>query len=102
MKSALRWISAALVAAGVSAAWSTHAFADVKIGVTVSATGPAASLGIPEKNTIALLPKDVDTAELAAWTSVCRVILNLHEVVTRNRGEARTASAASGRSQAAT
>jgi branched-chain amino acid transport system substrate-binding protein len=59
MKSALRWISAALVATGVSAAWSCHAFADVKIGVTVSATGPAASLGIPEKNTIGLLPKEV-------------------------------------------
>src|SRR6201996_2597263 len=59
MKSALRWISAALVATGVSAAWSGYAFADVKIGVTVSATGPAASLGIPEKNTIALLPKEV-------------------------------------------
>ena len=59
MKSALRWISAALVATGVSAAWSGPVFADVKIGVTVSATGPAASLGIPEKNTIALLPKEV-------------------------------------------
>src|SRR5579862_3616680 len=59
MKSALRWISAALVATGVSAAWSGHAFADVKIGVTVSATGPAASLGIPEKNTVALLPKEI-------------------------------------------
>src|ERR1700744_25741 len=59
MNSALRWISAALVATGVRAAWSGHAFADVKIGVTVSATGPAASLGIPEKNTIALLPKEV-------------------------------------------
>jgi hypothetical protein len=33
---------------------------------------------------IAPLPKDVDAAELAAWTSVCRVILNLHEAVTRN------------------
>ena len=31
--------------------------AQVKVGVTVSATGPAASLGIPEKNTIALCPK---------------------------------------------
>ena len=30
--------------------------ADVNVGVTLSATGPAASLGIPEKNTIALLP----------------------------------------------
>ncbi len=31
------------------------AFAQVKVGITVSATGPAASLGIPEKNTVALL-----------------------------------------------
>src|SRR5262249_14406456 len=28
-------------------------------------------------------PKDVPTAELAAWTSVCRVLLNLHETMTR-------------------
>jgi len=32
------------------------ATADINIGVTLSATGPAASLGIPEKNTIELLP----------------------------------------------
>ncbi len=38
------------------AALSSLAFADINVGVTVSATGPAASLGIPEKNTIALLP----------------------------------------------
>ncbi len=29
-------------------------------------------------------PADLDPAELAAWTSVARVILNLHEVVTRS------------------
>lgn len=34
-------------------------FAQVKIGVTVSATGPAASLGIPERNTVAMCPKEV-------------------------------------------
>lgn len=28
-------------------------------------------------------PTDLDVAELAAWTSVCRVVLNLHESVTR-------------------
>ena len=33
--------------------------ADVNVGVTLSATGPAASLGIPEKNTIALMPKTI-------------------------------------------
>jgi len=59
MQLALRWITAACVAAGVFAATTGAAFADVKIGVSVSATGPAASLGIPEKNTVALLPKTI-------------------------------------------
>jgi branched-chain amino acid transport system substrate-binding protein len=36
---------------------SAIATADITVGVTLSATGPAASLGIPEKNTLALLPK---------------------------------------------
>jgi branched-chain amino acid transport system substrate-binding protein len=35
------------------------ALADINVGVTLSTTGPAASLGIPEKNTIALLPKEI-------------------------------------------
>ena len=35
------------------------ALADINVGVTVSATGPAASLGIPEKNTIALMPQEI-------------------------------------------
>ena len=38
---------------------SAAAWADINIGVTVSATGPAASLGIPEKNTISLLPTSI-------------------------------------------
>ncbi len=37
--------------------FSLSAWADINVGVTLSATGPAASLGIPEKNTISLLPK---------------------------------------------
>ena len=40
--------------AAVSLAW-----ADINVGVTVSATGPAASLGIPEKNTFALMPTSI-------------------------------------------
>ncbi|MBK8665569.1 MAG: ABC transporter substrate-binding protein [Burkholderiales bacterium] len=39
--------------------FSTAAWAEVTVGVTVSATGPAASLGIPERNTIALMPKTI-------------------------------------------
>jgi hypothetical protein len=33
---------------------------------------------------LAPLPANTDAAELAAWTSVARVVLNLHEAVTRN------------------
>jgi hypothetical protein len=32
---------------------------------------------------LAPAPVDIEPAELAAWTSVCRVILNLHETITR-------------------
>jgi hypothetical protein len=32
---------------------------------------------------IAPVPTDGDPVELAAWTSVCRVVLNLHETITR-------------------
>lgn len=39
--------------------FSAAASAQIKVGVTVSATGPAASLGIPEKNTFALMPKSI-------------------------------------------
>jgi len=45
----------ALVLAGVA----TSALADITVGVTLSATGPAASLGIPEKNTVPLMPKTI-------------------------------------------
>jgi branched-chain amino acid transport system substrate-binding protein len=38
---------------------TTAALADINVGVTLSATGPAASLGIPEKNTIDLLPRTI-------------------------------------------
>jgi branched-chain amino acid transport system substrate-binding protein len=55
MKLTKKLLAAALVAAGAVAA---HA-QDIKVGVTLSATGPAASLGIPERNTFALLPQTI-------------------------------------------
>ena len=33
--------------------------AQVKIGVTISMTGPAASLGVPQRNSIALMPSEI-------------------------------------------
>jgi branched-chain amino acid transport system substrate-binding protein len=52
-KTLLAVAGAALMFAGQSA------LADIHVGVTVSATGPAASLGIPEKNTFSLMPKTI-------------------------------------------
>jgi branched-chain amino acid transport system substrate-binding protein len=54
VKTLSRMAAAALLALG-----SCAALADINVGVTVSATGPAASLGIPEKNTLTLLPKQI-------------------------------------------
>ncbi|MEO6896559.1 MAG: ABC transporter substrate-binding protein, partial [Caldimonas sp.] len=50
---------AALLGFALATALPLAAHAQVKIGVTLSTTGPAVSLGIPEKNTIAILPKTV-------------------------------------------
>ncbi|CAG9168438.1 ABC transporter substrate-binding protein [Cupriavidus pinatubonensis] len=50
---------ASLLAIAAAAFVAGTASAQVKVGVTVSATGPAASLGIPEKNTFSLMPKEI-------------------------------------------
>lgn len=44
-----------LLAVSISGA----AHADINIGVILSATGPGASLGIPERNTLKLLPQEI-------------------------------------------
>jgi branched-chain amino acid transport system substrate-binding protein len=52
--------SANRIAAAITLAFAAlPAWADITVGISVSATGPAASLGIPEKNTAALLPTSV-------------------------------------------
>lgn len=52
-------LAAALLPALIALALPAAASAQIRVGVTVSATGPAASLGIPEKNTLSLLPKSI-------------------------------------------
>jgi branched-chain amino acid transport system substrate-binding protein len=49
--------SAAMLAALL--AFTVGAQAQVKIGIVISMTGPAATLGLPQKNAIALMPKTV-------------------------------------------
>jgi branched-chain amino acid transport system substrate-binding protein len=77
-----------LVAALVAA---TVAHADINVGVVVSATGPAASLGIPEKNTISLMPTSIggqkvnyivldDASDTTAAVTNTRKLINEHKV----------------------
>ena len=50
----------AVAIATTALALALPAMADtIRVGVTISTTGPAASLGVPQRNTIALLPKEI-------------------------------------------
>ena len=77
----------ALVAAGLV---PLGAAADINIGVTLSATGPAASLGIPEKNTIELLPPTLG-GEKINWivlddaSDTTRAVTNTRKFVSENK-----------------
>ena len=53
----MKLVKTLMLGAALAVAASAHA--DITVGVTVSATGPAASLGIPEKNTVALMPTTI-------------------------------------------
>jgi branched-chain amino acid transport system substrate-binding protein len=79
----------ALVAAGLAAS-ATVALADINVGVTVSATGPAASLGIPEKNTIALMPQTIAGQKvnyilLDDASDTTTAVANARKLVTENK-----------------
>jgi branched-chain amino acid transport system substrate-binding protein len=54
-----RMLVPAAIAAALCLGAAQPVLADITIGVLVSATGPAASLGIPERNTIELLPRSI-------------------------------------------
>src|SRR3954466_7467999 len=66
------------------------ALADVNVGVTVSATGPAASLGIPEKNTIALMPttiggQKINYIVLDDASDTTAAVSNTRKLITENK-----------------
>ena len=50
------------VAFCLTAALSTAASAQIKIGLMVSATGPTSAIGIPQKNAGDILPKKISDA----------------------------------------
>jgi branched-chain amino acid transport system substrate-binding protein len=85
-KSGVCLLAALLLTAGPVAA-------QVKIGVIVSATGPAASLGIPEKNTIAMCPstmggKSVDYIVLDDGTDTTSAVQNTRKLIADNKVDA--------------
>jgi branched-chain amino acid transport system substrate-binding protein len=64
--------------------------ADINVGVTLSATGPAASLGIPEKNTFELLPatiggEKVNYIILDDGSDTTKAVTNTRKLISENK-----------------
>ena len=79
-----------LIALAASFALTSIAQADVTVGVTVSATGPAASLGIPEKNTIALMPQTIGGQKITYIvlddaSDTTQAVSNTRKLITENK-----------------
>jgi branched-chain amino acid transport system substrate-binding protein len=77
----------------LAAALPCAAGAQIRIGVTLSTTGPAGSLGIPEKNTIALLPKTVSGRSieyivLDDASDSSAAVVNTRKLVSENKVDA--------------
>ena len=81
---------ATALAVVLSVALVPVARADINIGVTLSATGPAASLGIPEKNTFELLPTTI-AGEKINWivlddgSDTTKAVQNAKKLIGENR-----------------
>jgi len=78
--------------AAVLAIASGSALADINVGVTLSATGPGASLGIPEKNTIALLPKTIGGQKihyivLDDGSDTTKAVSNTRKLITEEKAD---------------
>jgi len=73
-------------------ALSASALADLNVGVTLSTTGPAASLGIPEKNTFELLPTTI-AGQKVNWivlddaSDTTRAVTNARKLIAENKAD---------------
>ena len=81
---------ATLAAAALVAVAPLAAHAQIKVGITLSATGPAASLGIPQKNSVALLPteiggKKVEYLVLDDASDTTTAVKNVRKLVTEDK-----------------
>lgn len=79
-----------LIVTALSALTVSLAWADINVGVSVSATGPAASLGIPQKNTVALFPatiggQKVNYIVLDDATDTTAAVKNIKKLISENK-----------------
>ena len=80
--------TALLVTAGTLAA--SAACAQVNVGITVSQTGPAAALGIPQKNSVPMLPKEmagqkIEYIVLDDATDPTKAVANARKMIAENK-----------------
>src|SRR5512137_1747557 len=81
---------ATALAAALTVVAADPALAEINIGVTLSATGPAASLGIPEKNTFELLPTTIG-GEKVNWivlddaSDTTRAVTNAKKLISEDK-----------------
>ncbi len=85
-----RQIAQTFVAALMCTLLTSVVWADISVGVAVSATGQAASLGIPEKNTIDLLPSvigghKVNYNVLDDVTDTTTAVKNIKKLITESK-----------------
>ena len=86
----IRNAALALLASAACALGGAAFAQDIKVGVTVSATGPAASLGIPERNTFALMPKTIGGRKvqyivLDDATDTTNAVRNTRKLITEDK-----------------
>ncbi len=83
----------ATVIAVVSALGAAPAMAQVKIGVVASSTGPTALIGIPQKNTVPLLPKkigdlSIQYISLDDASDPAQTVTNFKKLITEDKVDA--------------
>ena len=81
-----------LLAALAALFCGASALADINVGVTLSTTGPAASLGIPEKNTFELLPTTI-AGQKVNWiilddaSDTTKAVTNTRKLIAENKAD---------------
>ena len=101
-----RWATLLFAAAALGAA-AVPAGAQVRIGLSLAATGPAASLGVPQRNTVALFPTEIagqriEYIVLDDATDATRAVANARKLVDEERVDALVGSSTTPSSRAMT